>query len=195
MKTITKTYQVYDFNELSDTAKNNVRYNLSPDWLWYDFIEEQFTEDMAACGIEVSNMYFSGFGGQGDGACFIGEVNAMAFLKAQKITKAYWLLYTNLLHENADALVHISHSGRYYHSGTMVFAEDLSIYQERLEMDDNVYTQWESLVKAIKAFCINKAKELYTQLEKEYEYLLSDEHLSEMAEANEWHFFFFFELI
>ncbi|MEI2421404.1 hypothetical protein V6O07_14115, partial [Arthrospira platensis SPKY2] len=39
---------------------------------WYEYEYEFFKKDMAEVGVEVRKIYFSGFGSQGDGACFEG---------------------------------------------------------------------------------------------------------------------------
>jgi hypothetical protein len=45
---------------------------------WWDSEYDCFKQDMAEVGIEVDNIYFSGFWSQGDGACFEGKIDNMA---------------------------------------------------------------------------------------------------------------------
>lgn len=80
---ITKTITLYQFDELSDAAKEKAR-----DWyrqagqgdVWWDSVYEDADRMAALLGIELDRkgkntpaIYFSGFSSQGDGACFEGS--------------------------------------------------------------------------------------------------------------------------
>lgn len=69
------------FKELSPKVQEEVIERMSEkyqdsieDW-WYEEVIEEFKDDMQRYGIEDVNVYFSGFGSQGDGASFEGIVN------------------------------------------------------------------------------------------------------------------------
>ena len=77
MKTITTKTKVFEFNELSATAQNNAielnrDININGDY-WSDTTIEDFKEIGAKFGLDIDNIYFSGFWSQGDGACFTGN--------------------------------------------------------------------------------------------------------------------------
>ena len=67
---------VYQFNELSDEAKDKAIENYRQagfDYEWWNYIFEDAKRMGVLMGITVDNIYFSGFSSQGDGACFEGS--------------------------------------------------------------------------------------------------------------------------
>ena len=169
---------------------------------WWDSVYDMFKEDMAAKGIHVTNMYFSGFSSQGDGACFEGAVyNWPVFLKA--------LGYDNpvLIDFAKDTWnFSVKHSGHYYHENCTSFDPDMP--NPDGEDDDYFienyckYTDPEDL-RAIAELAILRSfdyesmtdefvemfkdnmRSLYRTLEAEYDYLTSDEAVLESLEAND----------
>jgi len=82
----TQTVSLYTFNELSETAKEKAREwyrNNCLDYEWYDLTIDEWKEFGAMLGIEIDNIYFSGFCHQGSGACFTGNYS---YLKGWKET-------------------------------------------------------------------------------------------------------------
>jgi len=75
MKTVTETYNVYSFDELSDKAKNKAMEDYAAN-LGFSFYAECIIEDAKTIGelmgIDIDNVYYSGFYSQGDGAMFTG---------------------------------------------------------------------------------------------------------------------------
>lgn len=74
MKTV--TVETFEFNELTDEAKEVARAwwrEGALDYDWYDFIFEDATTVGKCMGIDVENILFTGFNSQGDGACFEGH--------------------------------------------------------------------------------------------------------------------------
>lgn len=69
------------FKELSPKVQEKViermyqRYADSIDDWWYEEVIEEFKDEMKRYGVEDVEVYFSGFGSQGDGASFEGIVN------------------------------------------------------------------------------------------------------------------------
>src|SRR5574343_1879008 len=76
METITKQYNVYEFDELTNDAKeyaiNHFRDLQSDDTFWSECIIDDAKTIGKLIGIDIDNIYFSGFSSQGDGACFEG---------------------------------------------------------------------------------------------------------------------------
>lgn len=67
----TKTIEIYTFDELSDAAKEVAREWWRAgglDYEWYDYTVGYAKELGALLGIDIDNIYFSGFWSQGDGA-------------------------------------------------------------------------------------------------------------------------------
>lgn len=170
---------------------------------WWDCVYESFREDMEGIGIDVDRMYFSGFWNQGDGACFDGRVTDWAkFFTACGITDPQLLA-----HAEQYFYFNSKQSGRYYHSNSMDFSFDLPVpdsdedemfleeyspYSGRLDdlrdvaliVAINAYTETGLYDQFREAFK-DKADELYSQLEEEYEYLTSDEAILESLETND----------
>ena len=198
MKKITKVYEGHTFDELDDTAKDCVRQWFAEgfDYDWYDCEFENFIEDMAGFGVGVSykSIEFSGFYSQGDGLCFSTDLwssDIVKYLKATKQTKKYWVLYLNLLRENITLRYGIKGNSRWGY-GLALEDNDLDIYSDRISDNDDacskIYLMVDKLGEDIIDFCRDKASDLYRSLENEYEYMLSDEAISESCEANEYYF-------
>ncbi|WPZ36724.1 antitoxin of toxin-antitoxin stability system [Thalassobaculum sp. OXR-137] len=195
------------FDELSDEAKEKAR-----DW-WRE-CENQDTDtsctyedaatiadllgiDLRTRPVKLMNgstrfdpcIWYSGFSSQGDGACFEGTYRyrkgALAAVKAHAPTDTK-------LHQIAKDLqdaqrkafycltASCSHSGRYYHSGCMSVSVDL----ESEHYIDPTCEAEEDIRDALRAF----ADWIYSQLEAEYEYRMSDENVDESIRLNEYEF-------
>ena len=92
----------------------------------------------------------------------------------------------------------------YVHDGTMTATADLSVpcdevfakpsvfmgtnVQERLEALGWTEQELDVLLQAVLEWARSKARELYRNLEKEYEYQTSDEYIAETCEVNEYVF-------
>ena len=191
MRIDTKKTKVYPFAELTDDAKQTALeqladINVDHEW-WYDFEDKK--EVAKLMGIDIDNIYFSGFSSQGDGACFEGNY---AYNKnSVKLVMDYAPLDTEL-HRIVKALqavqktafygitASVNQSGHYSHKYCTDISVDMpeSIGQEKFtEIEDTVvellrdYMDW-----------------IYKQLQTEYEYLTSEEAIIETIEANDYEF-------
>ena len=184
MRIITIEKTLYLFDELSDSAKNKALDKLR-ELNDFQFESECVLEDAKEIakilGIDIKKIYYSGFSSQGDGACFTWSYNHRQ--DVEKLIKEYAPLDTKLhdiallLELSAPLRATIEHTSRYYHAETM----QITCYG----MDDEeVTSEVDSLESALKAF----ANWIYDQLEKQYDYTNSEEHLKEMIEANEYEF-------
>lgn len=159
---------------------------------WWDYIEENFKEQMETKGIQVHRVLFSGFWSQGDGACFEGRVKDWGkYLR--------YLKYDDpILHDLAEEYWDLkwTHRGMYFHENSVWFSDDVWLDEDVMnpyEPDDLRHDVWnanmgqyhlggmcEEMVKGIKA----SMKALYRQLEEEYNSLTSDEAVCESIIAN-----------
>ena len=168
---------------------------------WWASVYDSFKERMAAIGIRVEQMYFSGFWSQGDGACFEGWVDD-------------WSLFLKSLGITNDVLVEfacnhwafsVKHSGHYYHEYCTVFdadmpnpdGEDDDWFIERYSpymVDDFRSVAWLAVLKEFDFPSMEETfrdafkdhmRDLYRRLENEYEYLTSDEAVLETLHAND----------
>ena len=166
---------------------------------WWECTYDCFKADMEAIGISVDNMYFSGFWSQGDGACFEGSVTD-------------WGLFLKSLGYDSPILIQhamdhwsfsVSHSGHYYHENCTSFLGELPMPDDydTEEFIDNFspYTEefraqaWGAVISGFTANFEQEftdafkdhMRQLYRDLEKEYDYLTSDEAVWDSLEANE----------
>ena len=193
MRTVTETRTVYKLQELEGRAKERALEWLAEgqtDHDWWDFVYEDAKTIGALMGIEIKDIYFSGFWSQGDGACFTGSysyrkgsvqavkehtVNSDAELiriatELQKIQRRNFYRYS----------ARIAHRGQYSHE----HSTEIDVYVP----NDSYNAVTAEDEKSISELLRDYMRWIYRSLEKEYEYLTSEEQLTEMADANEYEF-------
>jgi len=186
IKMETRTYTVYDFEELSESAKenalNHVRELILTDGFWSECIIEDAKQIGELIGIDITNVYFSGFSCQGDGAMFEGRYRYK--IGALKAIKEY-APNDETLHNIAAALqeiqkdffysldVDIKHSGHYYHEHCTVFT---------IEDKDGMYVseKAEQIIPILKDFM----RWIYKSLEAQHDFVTSEESIKERIEDN-----------
>lgn len=184
-KTTTET--VYKLSELTgqgrETALNKLAEFATDSDFWYESIVDDATAIGALMGIDISNVFFSGFSSQGDGACFEGLYNwkkgCVQLVKEHapqdetlhKIVKALQKVQAPNFYKLSASVVH---RGFYSHE----YCTDITVY------DAIVPDAEEALKDALRDYM----RWIYRQLEKEYEYRTSEAALLEDAEANGWEF-------
>lgn len=210
----TKEITVYTFNELDDRAKDKVRSWFTQD-VDLSYVVDNAKERGAEKGFIVEDVQYSLSYSQGDGASWTGSVNALQFIE-QHIPPDHRLfarcvILAELIREGwAAILIPIDRrSYMYSHSNTMATgdwhhvdpedAEDgepLRISKGILEGADArelalsigfgylSYEIQEEALAAAKKF----ADEIYKDLREAYEWEISDEHIAECAEINDWQF-------
>lgn len=198
---------VYRLAELSDAAKDKARawYREGGfDYDWWDSVFEDFAQICSILGVELDGepvrligggtrqrpcIWFSGFWSQGDGACFAGRYShakgAARAIRAHAPKDA-------TLHRIADDLhavqrrnfyqLHaaITHRGRYYHDYSMTIAVERDSPAGQGITNDAE----DAVIEALR----DLARWLYRQLEREYEYLASDDCVDETILANDYTF-------
>lgn len=194
----TKTVNLYEFNELSDSAKEKARQWFREascgDSYWSESTIEEATEQAQYMGFDVEGILFSGFSCQGDGACFTGEWNAKNF-QPNKVAdgwgesdataqiKRIGGVFEEFSREYPNLQVKISHRDRYYH--------ERSVDYDFHFCDENGYDMdWPEKFceRSFKETCVDLFKWIYRQLEKEHEYQNDDEQVDESILANEYTF-------
>lgn len=187
----TKTIELFSYSELSDSAKESARQwcrEGALDYDWWDGVFEDAKTIGALMGIEIEDIYFSGFCSQGDGACFTG---CYSYEKGGAKAVRDYAPQDAELHRIARELqnqqracfyqlsARIEHSGRYSHSG----CTRISVCDDR----DGDYAEAsidEDLTQTLREFM----DWIYHQLEREYEWLMSDEQVVESIEVNDYTF-------
>lgn len=200
----------FKFSELSESAKDAARTEHTSgeylDYDWWDCTCEDAVRMAAILGITISttnhtspkgrnyettDIYFSGFCSQGDGACFSGSYKlapeASAMIRAEAPED-------KVLHELADRLGMIQltrklhgldsftakvsrgyGSWNYSHSGTMVIAIE---FDPDSELEEEAGTI-DALDAAITQAMVDFADWVYKQLNNEHDWLHSDECVDE----------------
>jgi hypothetical protein len=204
------TETTYKFADLSDKSKDKVREWFSAD-VDLEYALDDFKEDMLALDITVEDIQYRGFYSQGDGASWTGSVAIIPFLERLApdhplFTKGVVLV--ELIREGwVDDKASISRASYFYnHSGTMGMdnigyyiknADDPATIKGGILQGASVVELFESIggeyfLEEVGTAILEDAKahadKLYKDLESAYEWMLSDEHIAECAEFNEWLF-------
>lgn len=207
-----KEQTVYNFDELSDDAKEQARQWFREgalDYDWYNFIYDDAATIAEGLGLDLRQkpvtlmsgktrydpcIYFSGFCSQGDGACFEGTFRPKADAVATVTSHAPQ--DEKLAGIAADvAEVHrltkgllvavISHRSNYYHEHTMQFEFEYPDEDPEMPLPDDVKEiAEEQAAEAMRAF----ARWIYRSLEAEHDYQLADEQVDDSIRANEYEF-------
>ncbi len=198
---------VYRLDELSEVAKEKARawYREGGfDYDWYDAVYEDFQSIAEILGIRFRNrtvrlmeggtrqdpcIWFRGFWSQGDGAAYEGVLRYASGSAAR--LRAY-APQDAVLHGIADRLqaiqrrnffqlrAEITHHGYYTHEYSMRIAveRDSPVGQEMTSDAEDI----------VREALRDLARWLYRQLEREYDYLTSDEAVDESLRANDYTF-------
>ena len=197
MRTETKKFNVYSFDELSDEAKEAARdkwreFSTIED---FDYVIEDATTVGAIIGIDIDKIYFSGFCSQGDGACFEGsyaykkgslkaleayapqdsELKNIA-LELYKLQRKYFYKIT----------ANVSHRGNYYHER----CTDINVYRglndnEGFYSDEYAPTELhDEIAELLREFM----QWIYSRLDKENDWINSDEYIDDNIKANDYEF-------
>ena len=198
---------VYSFDELDERARERARdwyRQASADDDWHEFVFEDFERVCEILGIDLATrsirlygggtrekpcIWFSGFASQGDGACFEGSYSyrkgAARAIRAYAPTDERLAAIADQLQliqrQNLYALeVRITHRGRYYHEHSIAVS---------VERASNNFQPPTSDAEDIVAEALRDlARWLYSQLEREYNYQISNEVVDEGIIANGYTF-------
>lgn len=177
--------------QLNQEVLEKYRYINVEDVEWWEHIFSDFEEDMSKHGVRVDQIYFSGFWSQGDGACFEGAIKD-------------WRLYLLHLGYDDQTLATLAQDwwsctlhkrGNYCHYNSVLIDSDIHMgsnpYAE--DADPLRHDAWRFIVNGYDFLAIQDEmeanlrqhmKDLYRKLEKEYDYLVTDEAVTEWLEFN-----------
>lgn len=190
--------EIFKFEELSDSAKENARQwwrdceNVDPSYA--DFVMEDVKAIGDIIGIDFDGsrkrgiaIYYSGFASQGDGACFEGHYfYVKGCLKGIKEYAPTDLVLHGIVKNLLDIQkanfyqlrATTKHSGYYYHSGCM------TVDVERVDGKEMTVNAEDDITQILREF----ANWIYKRLEMEYDYVMSDENVDESIIINEYEF-------
>jgi hypothetical protein len=191
MREITKKFNVYKYNELTEEQKEKVLSKLSDinteNIEWYNCTLEDFKNKLQKIGFSNAEIHFSGFWSQGDGACFDAELDIkqlILYLINQNKTKFKKLLSFNVFEFIEGKIIRNPSANHYSHEMTRT----TDIY---LNTGKN-YKRLEKLIsefdKEIESIRLKYCYKIYRTLEKEYDYLTSREAIEETISCNEYEF-------
>jgi len=163
-------------------------YDINVDGDWYDSDYDDIKTMLGFCGFKTPEIHFSGFSCQGDGANFTGnfyrrDINFNA-LAAYAPKEEFFLLFATLLadltkpFEDARFTLYKS-SFRYEHENTVDIKDFVS---------DNDILYSTIPESEILDACRKIMKVIYQKLEKQYEYLTSEDAIYETLDDNEYYF-------
>lgn len=185
----TVTLTAYTFDELSDNAKETAREwfrSVQLDYDWWDSVYDDAKNLGKALGIQIADIYFSGFWSQGDGACFTGQYSYRPDWREALDQECGGDDYVQLVQigealqdyraynpDEAVAVVTVKHTGPYSHEHSVRMEDEYTGTAPRKEIKDALrdFMRW-----------------IYSKLRAEYEWLQSDEQVDETIRANEYLF-------
>lgn len=224
-----ETIKLYQFDELSDDAKEKAR-----DWyrqasrddsFWSEIAIDDAATVLKACGFDVYQrpvklmgggtrykpaIYFSGFWAQGNGACFEASWSPADIMPHEQFCAEYPAVWTGAngiehrsesnaelqrIHAESARLAALDpthmiswrcrHTGHYNHENSVSF----DYGDERSAGDDGGQ---ENMPADIENEHVENARDamrwIYRQLEREYEWINSDEQVDESIRADEYEF-------
>jgi len=193
MRIDTVETKVYKLGELSDDAKQAAIDKLREschDYEWWEYIYEDAKEIGKLIGIDITNIYFSGFSSKGDGACFEGSYeynkNSVALVKeyAPKDEELHRIVSELAAHQRKrlyQIRASVKHSGHYQHR----FCTNISVDFESWFGGDSYDSEVEAdVIELLRDYMYW----IYKQLNAESDYMMSDEAITETIEANEYEF-------
>jgi len=206
--------EIYKYEELSDAAKKVARQwwkdleANNGDNSFADHIIDDAVEVAKRLGITIDKrtvklmngntrydptIYWSGFGKQGDGACFDGRYDyhsgGVELLKeyapndSELHRIATELNEVQQLYEN-EIFARTTHTSHYCHEHSMTIDVECTAEDENCEPIEVSPESEERIKKALRSF----ARWIYSKIEDQYEYIMSDDAVSETLISNEYEF-------
>lgn len=164
----TKTIELLTFDELSESAKQNAikqLWDINVDYEWYDYLIDEFKDQLHFAGFSDVDIRFSGFYSQGDGLSFTGRFNN------KDINKNADIYYQSI----KDFLQYIEHKHCYF---------SIDRISSRYSHENTVTSDNEYCLE----YCRSIMQEFYRALQQEYEYLTSESAIIETIKCNNYYF-------
>ena len=213
MELVTTQQEVYEYHELSDKAKDEVRCTLIQNWETDDIIDQAKAE--APKGFYIDDVRYSVTYSQGDGASWTGQINLIEFFEANpdpEFIGEEVMIIELMRNDWIDKEAEVNQNSYHYvHSGTMKLS-DVIDYADSAEDDSNnsvlavgilenanvkdLFTSddWDwarrldAMLDRVLADARDYADHIYKQLQEDYEWQISDENIEELIYINGWRF-------
>lgn len=187
----TKTIELYQFDELSKEVKAKVvdreRYINTEGGFWYKYPLEEWNDKLSELGFIDANISFTGFYSQGDGASFVCKsVDVPLFLAKQKAKGQYKSFLRAIEKGKVEVNAEIHRIDHHYsHEYTVKAEVEVSPDEEGYT---NFFNDGNRLQELLTSVVRTLSKQIYRELETEYEGLTSDEAVVDTIKANEYYF-------
>lgn len=185
MKTV--ELKLYKFDELSKEVqekviKNNRDINVYDDW--HEFIlEDWIKEVIPSKGFEATNIYYSGFWSQGDGAMFEYEGIADELLNEFIDTLNLSPMRKQWVSNNVSVTGWGKHRGHYSHEKCCSHSIYWGVNNGDIQYSSSFHQWLVSFEDDFEAFIIDRyediCRELYRALEESYYYLTEERQIVE----------------
>jgi len=189
--------KVYSFEELSEESKQvAIKVQQESEWYldydWYDCVYEEQKEIIKEAGFDVEKIYFSGFHSQGDGAMFeydgLDKKLRLEFIEQLKLSpmRKEWLRNNTMIGGKG------THRGHYHHEYCCNHSIDWEVDNGDVHWSSN-FGAWIDSFQSdfgeyVKDIYVDLCQGLYKALEREYNWLMSDEVVAEHLVASEYEF-------
>lgn len=192
MREITKTYTIYNIDDIkqNEDLKQIIlekHSDINVDYEWYADILEDWQEKLTNYGFINSDISFNGFYSQGDGASFTCKnIDIIQFLKQslnftgkeEKILKALFNNdYINFTIKRID--------WHYYHKYTVRLISDINTQDRHKRINTIINKLSNNIIIDMRLLMAS----IYDDLQKQYEYLTSEQVIFETLEANDYEFY------
>ena len=209
--------KTYPFGDLDDTARRAALAWWESEGLddWAIDITDYAKEEFEDIGITISDISWSGFYSQGDGAGLTGQIDLMDFVDKYVLSPKYFHNWSDKQMSDMTILGELVRNG--FVGGRVDFGtrgfrgrhtdlDDLNDYVESYadNLLDQGVLEGASVNDLVAAIDVEGSMELlhqkaqdklndiaydvYKRLEVEYEYVTGEEHFADMADINGWMF-------
>lgn len=210
------TQTTYTYNELSDKAKQRVLEKWAESSHFdLDHIIDDHKSYGSERGFDIEDVRWSGFYSQGDGASWQGQIRIDRFLdhylKEDTHDHHRYIVLRELMRDGwCEGRANVHYSGAWYANSAHMNVEYndgadplIATPYATIESPDSVLQgagvrelaegiNLDTLLNDLTVWMQTEAREyadeIFHALRKEYEYLTSEEHMAEMAEANDYRF-------
>jgi len=190
METVTIKYETYKFEELTEEAQEKVlekareaKGQYDSEWI-FECTLDDWKEKLESMGMDDVKIQFSGFWSQGDGASFNANVELKEFIKHANLPEGKYRHLIRLIEaEGMEASILTNHFGNHYsHENTRDLSLESNIWRR---YTPRLFKLLKELENELEEFRSNLSLELYSDLEKAWDYAMSEECLREDIEAQE----------
>lgn len=188
MRTETKTFEIYTFEELPTEVQNKLieknRDINTYDDNWHDFLIDEFKEDDSI--FNKTKVYYTGFWSQGDGAVFLYDGIKQSFFYEfiEKECNFLTKKRKQLIIKNVIAHAKNTHNFRYYHEKSSTHYIDLETnetlnqynHTNIISLLEHIESLFETyLIETFESICL----EFYRSLESNFNYWQEDEQVKQ----------------